>query len=62
MSVIDEQVAHLYEQSSDWDERVKRRWRQAIQPTKIRLGLRGSSRAWVTITCSVSMTAGNEPR
>jgi len=42
MSVIDEQVAHLYEQPSDWDERVKRRWRQAIQPPRIRLGLRGS--------------------
>ena len=42
MSVIDEQVAHLYEQSSDWDERVKTRWRQAIQPARTRLGLRGS--------------------
>jgi len=42
MSVIDEQVAHLYEQSADWDVRVKKRWRQAIQPARIRLGLRGS--------------------
>ena len=42
VSLIDEQVAHLYEQPTDWDQRVKRRWRQAIQPARIRLGLWGS--------------------
>ena len=41
-SAVDESVAHLYEQPRDWEEREKKRWRQAIQQPRVRLGVRGT--------------------
>ncbi len=41
-SLMDQAVAHLYEQPRDWEEREKRRWRQVIQRPALRLAVRGA--------------------
>lgn len=56
-SLIDETVAHLYEQPSDWDEREKRRWAQVIQRPGIRLGVRGSPGSGKTFLTRNSVVA-----
>lgn len=62
-SLIDQTVAHLYEQAHDWDDREKRRWCLLIRQSRVRLGVKGSpgsGKTFLTRTYVVRMARESE--